>query len=428
MKLLLVFLTIQLWSGAVASEIKSTHCADSANPIAKLEKNLKDVNSALDKDKCDFIPPDERRDWQKNKVKLIDFLKSFEGAVACPAFLVEGGKRQIYQDARENSELLVAATTSYLTSDAVEKAFAVRAAAVAFADNMAQLPVTLENAISEIKNFPSEIYESVSRWMTAADCRETFATQKGLCLSAGAILASTVGFRGSGKNKISNWLKETEKKAHRAPLDEGISKGNYKRVRVIEYQHSELTVSSFHAYDPEGQFYKGARNILMLGENSTSAPLVEKIAKVKPDAKIVAGGIGNMGTVKAPNVDLRTLDNTKDFPLEWENKFDRILMNRGLCVCECGGTTCGGVSTKTAEATAFLKRVGYSLDKRNTSSKAVLTANPLPMNGSGPDDLKVWVESASNLMKENPNLEVKIFQRNGRILQLEISPVNPPAF
>ncbi len=398
------------------------HAANAECPKSGIlpEKNVNDIHAAITPRKCDFSP---EADWQKNKEKIIDFVKTFDGAITCPKFFGEGALKQLYQDAKQTTDLVTGATTAYFKSDIVQKAVAIRAAAVALAEGFTRLPADFEKFVSDIKEMPPQIYNDVSRWMKPAnDCSEVFATQKGLRMSAGALAAGLLG-RSIKGDRAKNFVERRfdDKEIITNPVESGIAKGNYQGVKIADYRREDLTISSSLAYASGSEFYRDSKNVLMLGENPITAPRINEIARFNPQTKIVAGGIEPLGKSQQKNLDLRYLDNTSGFPLAWENRFDRVLVNHGLCVC-CGGSkTCGGIESSITETTNFLRRVSHVLDKKNPTSKAVLTANPMEMNRSGKDELKTWVEAAANAMKEYP-VQIKIFQRNGRLLQLEIVP------
>lgn len=402
---------------AVSCEIEST-----------TEKSLNDFAKVVSYQKCDFSEGD-RNHWEKNKQLLIDFAKSFEGVAICPSNFLQGMRQQLAEDV----DGIYNAFASYAQSDPVKNALAVRAAAVSMMDSLRNSPQAFESFIRGLPEIPSKIYEKVNRWMRNEDCHSALAQQKLMCASAGAMFAAAVTTKGrngffEGERLFEKVNKVEKFKAEIGDLDFptnskfGRSLFPYvSNVPVLEYNFTDITVRSFEAYLVESSFFRGAKNALLLAENEGSMMKMNDVAKFNSGTHFISTSIDHLPKSKLRNLESKMLDNTKPFPAEWKNKFDRVLMNHGLCLCHCRARTCGGIESTTAEAKGFLARVTDVLDKNNKNARAVLTASPHFSNISGPDDLKIWIQAASQVMHES-NVEIRVFQRQGRLMQIEVRP------
>jgi hypothetical protein len=173
--------------------------------------------------------------------------------------------------------------------------------------------------------------------------------------------------------------------------------------------------SNGHGFEVDLKLYRGASAILSLsdGQAQDFRALGPFLAFRLPETKVVSGDISFQGRYRAAkNLELVEMDNRRRFPFK-DNRFDRIVLRRGLCVCY-GKLNCAGFAPDSEQAFSFFREVARVLDKKKKSSVALLHG----WTDVSPHILMVWLKFFSRIEKDYP-VQFELLGTDGEALSVD---------
>jgi hypothetical protein len=155
--------------------------------------------------------------------------------------------------------------------------------------------------------------------------------------------------------------------------------------------------------------FEGARRVLVLGDaapnHAEALPetmtLGTMIAVKVPTATVYSTDIKFEAVSRHRNRITLGLDHTQPLPFE-DSFFDRIVMDRGFCMCKSESVSCGGIVCDTTIMVDFLLEVARVLDLNNPSSRAYLEGG----YGHTSQTKRQWVEAAKRATAQNPRIKI----------------------